>query len=390
MTPSFTLGVEEEYFLVDRSSGHIVVDPPPAVIADCLAQAPGQISPELLRCQIEVGTRVCHSVAEVRTQLGELRRIVAAVASEHDIAPIAASTHPFADWRPQTTTNRDRYQALTRDLGTTARRMMIGGMHVHVGIDDDDLRVDLMNQARYFLPHLLVLSTSSPFWQGQETGLKSYRLSVWNEVPRTGIPEEFGSYSEYHRNLQALVTTGVIEDATKIWWDLRPSVRFPTLEMRITDICTRLDDCMAVTALFVSVLRMLFRLRQSNIRWRAYKSLLIEENRWRAQRYGFDEGLLDFGKTAIVPYAELLEELIDLVREDAHVLGCLAEVESSRDILRRGTSAHHQLAVFRAAINTGADHAEALRQVVTWLVEETVRGVVPAPTSAAVPVEAIA
>lgn len=372
-----TLGIEEEYLLVDRSTRDLVRDPPAELLAECQRLAPDQVSPELLRCQIEVGTRVCSSLAEARADLGRLRSVIGGVANRYGLAPIAASTHPFAVWRPQVTTDRARYSTLARDLGAPARRLLICGMHVHAGIDDPDLRIDLMNQVCYFLPHLLALSTSSPFWQGQATGLKSYRLSVWNELPRTGIPEEYGSYAEFRRTVAALIDAGVIEDATKIWWSIRPSHQFPTLEMRITDICTRLDDCLTVAALYVCLLRMLVRLRRGNIRWRSYKSLLIAENVWRAQRYGFGEGLIDFGRTKLVPYADLLDELIDLVGEDADALGCRPDVENARAILRRGTSADRQLAVHAAAIAGGGDDAEALRQVVDFLIAETMVGVTP-------------
>lgn len=374
-TPPFTIGIEEEYLLVDRRTRDIVPDPPPEMLATCETAAEGQVHPEFLRCQIEVGTRVCDTVAEARADLSRLRATVMRVADEHGLALIAASTHPFAVWLPQKHTNRDRYNMLARDIGAPARRLMICGLHVHVGIADDDLRIDLMNQARYFLPHLLALSTSSPFWQGQDTGLKSYRLAVWNELPRTGMPESYLSFGEFRQQLDALVEAGVIEDGTKLWWDIRPSMRFPTLEMRISDICTRLDDTMTVAAMYLCLLRMLWRLRRQNITWRRYKSLLMEENRWRAQRYGFDEGLIDFGRRAIVPYAELLDELLALIREDAEALGCVPEIMNARDIVRRGTSAHRQIEVHRRALAAGASEREALQAVVDWLIAETALGV---------------
>ncbi|MBI1209481.1 MAG: carboxylate-amine ligase [Azospirillum sp.] len=379
MPPAFTLGIEEEYLLVDRESRDIVPEPPEEMLQTCQDQAPGRVSPEFLRCQIEVGTPVCSTLAEARHELGQLRATVATVAGRYGLAPIASSTHPFAVWRPLKWTNRDRYNMLARDLGATARRLMICGMHVHVGIEDDDLRIDLMNQASYFLPHLLVLSTSSPFWQAHDSGLKSYRLAVWNEIPRTGMPEQFTSYGEYLALVRTLQRTGVIEDATKLWWDIRPSARFPTLEMRITDVCTRLDDTITVAALYRCILRMLYRLRLRNVTWRRYKNLFVEENRWRAQRYGADAGLVDFGRGEIVPYSQLLEELFDLVREDAEFFDCQAELDNARDILRRGTSADRQLAVFKAARDAGADDREALKQVVDWLIAETALGL---PTAA--------
>lgn len=375
MEPAFTLGLEEEYLLVDRSSRDIARNPPDEMLEACQEQAPGQIHPEFLRCQIEVGTPVCASLKEARAELARLRATVAGVARAHNLAPIAASTHPFAAWEPQKHTNRDRYNMLARDLGAPARRLMICGMHVHVGIEDDDLRIDLMNQVRYFLPHLLALSTSSPFWRGQDMQRKSYRLAVWNELPRTGMPDSFQSFGEYQQQVNVLVNAGIIEDASKLWWDIRPSQRFPTLEMRITDVCTRLDDAVTVAALFRCLLRMLWRLRLKNVTWRPYKNLLIGENRWRAQRYGLDEGLVDFGRGTIVPYADLMEELIELTREDAERFDCVAEVANARDIIRRGTSAHRQVAIYREALELGATGWEALAQVVDWLAEETMVGV---------------
>ncbi|MFC5359916.1 carboxylate-amine ligase [Azospirillum himalayense] len=375
MEPAFTLGLEEEYLLVDRNSRDIARNPPDEMLAACQEQAPGQIHPEFLRCQIEVGTPVCSDLKEARAELARLRATVAGVARAHNLAPIAASTHPFAAWEPQKHTNRDRYNMLARDLGAPARRLMICGMHVHVGIEDDDLRIDLMNQVRYFLPHLLALSTSSPFWRGQDMQRKSYRLAVWNELPRTGMPDSFQSFGEYQQQVNVLVNAGIIEDASKLWWDIRPSQRFPTLEMRITDVCTRLDDAVTVAALFRCLLRMLWRLRLTNVTWRPYKNLLIGENRWRAQRYGLDEGLVDFGRGTIVPYADLMEELIELTREDAERFDCVAEVANARDIIRRGTSAHRQVAIYREALEQGATGWEALAQVVDWLVEETMVGV---------------
>ncbi|UKJ72208.1 carboxylate-amine ligase [Azospirillum brasilense] len=375
MEPAFTLGLEEEYLLVDRSSRDIARNPPDEMLEACQEQAPGQIHPEFLRCQIEVGTPVCASLKEARAELARLRATVSGVARAHNLAPIAASTHPFAAWEPQKHTNRDRYNMLARDLGAPARRLMICGMHVHVGIEDDDLRIDLMNQVRYFLPHLLALSTSSPFWRGQDMQRKSYRLAVWNELPRTGMPDSFQSFGEYQQQVNVLVNAGIIEDASKLWWDIRPSQRFPTLEMRITDVCTRLDDAVTVAALFRCLLRMLWRLRLKNVTWRPYKNLLIGENRWRAQRYGLDEGLVDFGRGTIVPYADLMEELIELTREDAERFDCVAEVANARDIIRRGTSAHRQVAIYREALEQGATGWEALAQVVDWLAEETMVGV---------------
>jgi carboxylate-amine ligase len=373
--PAFTIGVEEEYLLVDPASGDLVTDVPEDMLGRFGDMPEGTASPEFLRSQIEVGTRICENVEELGQALRALRRRVNEVAGEFNMAPIAASTHPFAQWSDQKHTLKDRYAALAKDYQAVARRLLIGGMHVHVGIEDPDLRIDLMSQAAYFLPHLLALSTSSPFWRGLDTGLKSYRISVFNELPRTGLPGRFDSYADYKRHIDTIVEAGLIEDASKIWWDLRPSATFPTLEMRITDICTRVEDTIALAAIYVCILRMLWRLRRSNQRWRIYARMLVEENRWRAQRYGYDDGLVDFGVGRVVPMADLIEELIDLTREDQKVLGCRSEVEHLRDIIARGTSAHAQLNTYRQAIEGGAEPAEALREVVAMLRRETLVGI---------------
>lgn len=370
--PSFTVGVEEEYLLVDLLSRDLVSEPPAALIAALEDRLGSQFSREFLRTQVEVGTPVCRSIPEVRSNLRRLRHAVADLARQHGLAPIAASTHPFAHWRQQKQTKRERYEVLEKDLQVVAHRMLICGMHVHVGIEDDDLRIDILNQVAYFLPHLLALSTSSPFWEGTNTGLKSYRLCVFDELPRTGLPERFSSHGEYRRAVDLMIAAGLLEDATKIWWDIRPSTRFPTLEMRITDVCTRLEDAICCAALFRCLCRMLYRLRRDNQRWRVYVRMLVDENRWRAQRYGIDEGLVDFGRGEIVPCADLFEELLELLRPDAERFECCDEIQHVREILCRGTSAHAQVATYTEAKQSGATEEQSLKQVVDQLVELTI------------------
>ena len=370
--PSFTIGIEEEYLLVDRESRDLVSEPPASLIDAYESRLAGHFSREFLRTQIEVGTSVCRSISEVRSNLRHLRRTVAEIARQHGLAPIASSTHPFAEWRDQKHTQKERYQVLEQDLQVVAHRMLIGGMHVHVGIEDDDLRIDILNQVAYFLPHLLALSTSSPFWEGTNTGLKSYRLCVFDELPRTGLPERFDSHGEYRRAVDLMIAAGLLEDATKIWWDIRPSARFPTLEMRITDVCTRLDDAVCCASLFLCICRMLYRLRRDNQRWRVYVRMLVDENRWRAQRYGIDEGLVDFGRGEIVPCADLIDELLGLLRQDAEFFDCWDEIRHAKEIIRRGTSAHTQLQVYEAALRAGATEQDALRRVVDGLIDLTV------------------
>jgi len=372
--PSFTLGIEEEYLLVDCETLDLVSDPPESILEECQQRMGSQVSPELLRSQIEVGTRVCHTIGEARRDLARLRRVVAEVAGKSGFAPIAASTHPFGLWVDQQHSAAQRYTDLSDEMQAAARRLLICGMHVHVGIDDDELRIDLMGQLRYFLPHLLALSTSSPFWEGIDTGLHSYRLTIFDALPRTGIPESFESYGEYRRHVEVLIHAGLLEDATKIWWDLRPSDRYPTLETRIFDVCTRLDHAVSLAALTACLLRCLYRLRRRNQRWRIYNLMLLNENRWRAMRYGMDEGLLDLAKSEIAPVPQLVEEILDLVAEDAEALDCVAEVEGVRDILANGTSAHRQVEAYRRALHSGASEKEALREVVEYLIEDTVSG----------------
>jgi carboxylate-amine ligase len=371
--PPLTIGIEEEYLLVERATGAVAAEPPDQLFAALNERTEGRAFPEFLRAQVEVATPVCRDVGEARRELAGLRRAVIEESARFDLAPIAASSHPFSLTSKQKRTDKERYIALLEEMQGAARRMMICGLHVHVGIDDDELRIDLMNQLAYFLPHLLALSCSSPFWEGERTGLMSFRLMIFNGVPRTGLPEQFSSWGEYRRHTQILVDTGIIADNSRIWWDLRPSVRYPTLETRVMDCCTTLEDALSLAALNQCLLRMLWRLRRANQRWRMYSHLLLGENRWRAMRYSHDAGLLDLGQQRIVPYSELLEELIALVREDAEALGCVAEIDRLREILARGTSAHRQLAVYDEAIRGGTAEAEALRAVVDWLVEETAR-----------------
>ncbi len=373
--PSFTIGIEEEYLLVDQETRDLATDPPAEMLEEIEKQLTGQVSPEFLRAQIEVETRVCGSIPEAREDLSHLRRTVANVANGYGCAPIAAATHPFARWDDQKHTDKERYNLLAKDLQGVARRLLICGQHVHVAIDDDDLRIDLMNQIPYFLPHLLALSTSSPFWHGVDTGLMSYRLTVFDNLPRTGLPDRFDSYGEYQRLVSQLTGAGLIPDATMIWWDIRPSARYPTLEMRMTDVCTRLEDSMTVAALYVCIISMLHRLRRDNQRWRIYPRSLVDENRWLAQRFGVTGQLVDFGLGRMVDYADLLEELIELVHEDAERLGCVAEVEHAREIARRGTSAQRQLAVFKRSVDEGDSADQALRLVVDDLIAQTIDGI---------------
>lgn len=371
--PSFTVGIEEEYLLVDRISRDVVSDPPREIIEQCQSVAgTGLVDSELLRSQIEVDTRVCETVAGARQDLARLRRTISDVAGSYGLAPVAASTHPFAEWHLQRQTHKARYDLLFRDMQSLARRLMICGMHVHVGIEDDELRMTLLKQFSAYLPLILSLSASSPFWQGEDTGLKSWRLTVFDNFPRSGLPEHFENFSDYQDHIDILKRAGVMEDATFIWWDLRISARYPTLETRIADICTRLDDAAAIAALTQSILHYLYRMQRDGVRVPVHSRFLIDQNRWRAMRYGYDEGLVDFDTAGVVPVSELLADILDKVSRDADELGCSRELELVPDIPVRGSSAHRQLAIYQAALGEGLDSTNALQQVVDWLVDETV------------------
>lgn len=368
-TPDFTIGIEEEYLLVDPDT-LALAELEEGMIDAFKAELASQVSPEFLKCQIEIGTRVCGNIAEARDDLRRLREGVRKVAERHRMTPIAASCHPFSQWTDLHNTDRLRYNQLRADLAGVVRRLLICGMHVHVGLGDDTLRADMMGQMVYFLPHLLALSASSPFWRGEDTGLASYRLSIFDTLPRTGLPPDVSSWEEYERTVNSLVHLGLIEDSSKIWWDLRPSSRFPTLESRICDVQPRLEHTLALAAATQSLARFLWRLKGNNQRWRRYDNMLIEENRWRAQRYGVNGGLIDFGRREIVPMTELIDELIGLIEEDAEALGALSQLDHLRQIAANGTSADRQRAVAKAEADKGGDQRTQMEAVVRHLIDE--------------------
>lgn len=379
--PSLTLGVEEEYLLVDPESRDLVASPPDGFMKACKDRLGDGVGHELLQSQIEVGTPVCRDISEVRHELRRLRQGVAEIAQDFGMAMMASSTHPFARCRNQSRVRNERYDGLISDLRALADRMLICGMHVHAAIEDEELRIDLMNQATYFLPHFLALSTSSPFWEGENTGLKAYRPTCFGDLPRTGLPEYFSNAAAWHELLGQLAQTGLCQDPSKIWWDIRPSSRFPTLEMRICDICTTFEDAVTIAALYQAILAALSRARLQNQSWRNYRQMLIAENKSLAQRYGIDSTLADFGALSCKPFGELVDEIIDLVQIEAVRWGCLAEVEHARTILTRGTSADRQLDVYTRARAAGADQEESCRQVVDWLIDETLAGIDSKETS---------
>lgn len=362
---SFTVGIEEEYQIIDAETRELT-----SYIQEFLEQGQvvlkDQIKPEFLQSQVEVGSKICHSMDEAREEIVKLRRSVIDIAEANGVRVCAASTHPFSKWMDQRITAGERYTKHEREMVDVARRLLIFGMHVHIGMDDKDLMIDVMDQARYFLPHLLALSTSSPFWYGRETGLKSYRSVVFESVPRSGPPPAFGSWHEYQNFIDTLVKTHCIEDGTRIWWDCRPHSKFPTLEFRVTDICTKVDDAICLASVILAIVTKLIKLRRSNMSWRRYRHHLITENKWRAVRYGIDGKLLDFGRQEEVPFKQLAQELLEMVDDVLDDLGVRKEVEHVNTILKEGTSADRQIAVFK---KTGD-----LKAVVDHLVEETKLG----------------
>jgi carboxylate-amine ligase len=319
-----------------------------------------------MQSQIEVGSHVCRNIKEAKQEVIRLRTMVAEVADKHGRKIVAAGTHPFSHWSDQDITEYPRYHGLLADMKDLARRLLIFGMHIHIGIPEQKLRMDIMNQVRYFLPHFLTLSTSSPFWNGRDTGLKSYRSVVFEDLPRTGIPPYFNSYDDYDRYVNILVKTKCIEEPTKIWWDVRPHPRFPTIEFRVFDCVTKIDDVIAIAALIQAVVAKLIELRKNNVTWRIYPRELINENKWRAVRDGIEGELIDFGKEEEVPLRFLIGELLEIVGDTAEKLGAQEELAHIQNILLKGTSADRQLAVYR---ETGD-----LKAVVDMLANETIEG----------------
>ncbi|HSH04461.1 MAG TPA: carboxylate-amine ligase [Anaerolineae bacterium] len=380
--PPLTLGVEEEYQIIDPESRDLYSYISKLLSQDQQRSTKLDIKPEFMQSQVEVGSHVCRNIKEVRHEVIRLRRGVIQMAQDNGLRIAAASTHPFASWSSQSVTEGVRYKELLDNMQHVARNLLIFGMHVHIGFghkenpENKELMIDVMNQARYFIPHLLALSTSSPFWHGENTGLKSYRSIIFEQMPRTGIPHSFGSWAEFHKYEQTLARVGSFgkDDTTaKIWWDIRPHPVFDTLEFRISDICTRVDECICIAALFQAICAKLIKLRQQNMSWRQYRHMYITENKWRAIRYGIHGNMVDFGREEEIPFHFLMEELLEIIDDVVDELGSRQEVEYVRTILRDGSSADRQLDVYRR--NGGDDNPEALLAVVDHLVEETKVGV---------------
>lgn len=367
MFDQFTLGIEEEFQIVDPETRELK-----SQVSEILEEGKlllgEKVKPEMIQSMIEVGTGVCANIAEAREDISKLRCIISSLARKKNLEIVAASTHPFSHWAAQEIFEHEHYKLLVDELQMVAQSLLIFGVHVHVGIPDRERQIQIMNAARYFLPHVLALTTSSPFWLGFNTGLKSYRSEVFKKFPRTDIPDYFGSYPEFQRYVSTLLKMNCISNPKKIWWDVRPHPHFPTLEFRICDIPTKVDDTIAIAALFQAIVAKLSILTDKNLGFRLYRRMYIQENKWRAVRYGLDGMMLDLGKEKEVPAKDLIMELLDFVDEVVDELDSRKEIEHIHTILERGTSADEQLRVYE-------ENGNKFEPVVDMLIKNTMENV---------------
>jgi glutamate---cysteine ligase / carboxylate-amine ligase len=364
--PTLTVGIEEEYQIIDPVTRDLSPGFDALVTSAFATEA--DVKAELHQCQVEIGTKPCASIAELRTELVKLRGLVIKAAGEHGLTIAAAGTHPFSNWMNMEMTPKERYLGVKAELQDLAHRLLIFGTHVHVGIEDQEFRIDCLNAARYILPHILCLSTSSPFWFGRNTGLHSYRSIIFKNFPRTGVPRILNGWSDYADLVDTLVQTNSVPNGSKVWWDVRPHHVYPTLEFRVCDVNTRVDEAVCIAAVLQAVVAKMWKLRRDNMTFRVYASDLIEENKWRAVRYGLGGKLIDFGKKTELPAPVLIRELIEWFLDDVlDELGTRKEVEYAFRIMEEGSSAQRQLATYA---RTGD-----LRAVVDQLIRETAEGV---------------
>lgn len=387
-----TIGIEEEYQIINPETRELtsyvqqLLDSGRVVLGD-------QVKPEFMQSQIEVGSKVCANIQEAREEILRLRSTIGDLARQNGRAIIAAGTHPFSRWQDQEFSAGERYDDLQSTMQDAVRRLLIFGMHVHIGFGKDkrgrELTVNILNQLRYFLPHILALSTSSPFWHGRDTGMKSYRSQVFENMPRSGISPTFDSFSEYDEYIELMAKVNALgteatkkrgqggpgpKDPTKIWWDARPHPNWGTLEVRVPDMCTTVDECMCIAALIQSLVAKLLQLHSRNQSWRIYRTFLIRENKWRAVRYGLDGELIDYGREEEVPMRRLAAEIVELLDDVLDDLGTRKDVEYVHTICEKGSSADRQIAVYRQAITEGLSPREALQNVVDHLIVETGQG----------------
>jgi carboxylate-amine ligase len=370
--PSFTLGVEEEYMTIDPETRELKSHVEFELLSQGKAVLEGQLKPEMHRSMLEIGTDVCQNVDELYAQLRTIRSIVRHLAASNGLKIGAASTHPISHWSTQEIYPDDRYNEIVEDMQLLARSLLIFGMHVHIGIENRETQIQIMNEMRYFLPHILALTVNSPFWTGFETGLKSYRSKVFERFPRTNIPDPFQSWGEYEAYVGLLIRTGCIDNPKRIWWDIRPHPNFPTLEVRICDLPMTLDETVAIAALIQAVAAKLFALYRKNLSFRVYSRALIMENKWRAVRYGLDGKLIDFGKQKEVNTRDLIRELLFFVDDVVDDLGSREQINYINDILENGTGAARQLQVYQQNNND-------TRAVVDYIIQQTELGLLSNP-----------
>jgi glutamate---cysteine ligase / carboxylate-amine ligase len=374
MEPSLTIGIEEEYQTIDPHTRDLRSHLEAEIISKGKIILKEAVKAEMHQSVVEIGTGVCRNIKDAAVQLKEFRTKICDLAKQNNLRVAAAATHPFADWRRQEIYPDARYATIVEDLKMVARANLIFGLHVHIGVEDRETAIHLMNAARYFLPHILALSTNSPFWQGMDTGLKSYRCKVFDKFPRTNIPDVYQSWGEYERFVNLLVKTNCIDNAKKIWWDIRPHPNFPTLEVRICDVPLRADETIAIAALIQATVAKLYKLHSANQSFRIYERALIMENKWRASRYGLDGKLIDFGKQIEVPVRDLIYEYLRFIDDVVDELGSREEINYIHRILEQGTGADRQLRIFR---ETGD-----LTKVVDYILYETEAGLVTEPITA--------
>lgn len=366
MTPSFTIGIEEEYQTIDPVTRDLRSHIDSEIISKGKMLLKEAVKAEMHQSVVEVGTGICKDIKEASRELKALRLQICDLAKQNNLRLASSGTHPFADWRKQDIYPDERYQIIVQDMKMVARANLIFGLHVHIGVEDREMSIHLMNAARYFLPHILALSTNSPFWLGMDTGLKSYRGKVFDKFPRTNIPDYFSSWGEYDSFVNLLVKTNCIDNAKKIWWDIRPHPNFPTLEFRICDVPMRADESIAIAALIQATVAKLYKLYAANQGFRLYRRALIMENKWRASRYGIDGKLIDFGKQTEVPVRDLVQEYLRFVDDVVDELGSRKEIDYINRILENGTGADRQLRIFQ---ETGD-----LTKVVDYIIYETEAG----------------
>ena len=372
--PSLNIGIEEEYQTIDPETRDLRSHIQAEIVQKGKTLLAERVKPEMHQSVVEIGTGVCRDIKEAKAEVIHIRQKLIELARQNGLRIAGGGTHPFAHWMQQEIYPDDRYRIIVEDMKMVARANLIFGLHVHIGVEDREMAIQIMNGARYFLPHILVLSTNSPFWQGTETGLKSYRCKVFDKFPRTNIPDLFDSWSEFENYVNLLIHTNCIDDAKKIWWDIRPHPHFPTLEFRICDMPMRLEETIGIAALCQAVICKLYKLHSRNLTFRHYSRALIMENKWRAARYGLDGKLIDFGKCKEVAVRSLIEEILEFVDDVADELGSREELGYIRRILTEGTGADRQLRVFA---ETGD-----LNKVVDYMIQETERGCCePAPAA---------